>query len=294
MKAFESEFASYATASTASASAAVPKHCTSRSVRSASARRRSDHDRPHRRRDRFGDRCWPAPHRCSPTSIPPISRSMPRPSSARSRRDQGDRRRPLVRSTRRLDDAIAVRKAPRPQADRRLRAGARRRAPGRRVGSLGDIGCFSCYPTKNLGAIGDGGMIVTSDDALATRCRLLREYGWDERYVRRTSPASTRASTVAGRDFAREAAGARRRQSEASRHRSALRRRARRSAARAPGGAGQRHACFIFTSCAAVIAQVLWRICARIRSALRCTMPSRSMCRRAMRKNACCRKAACR
>lgn len=54
---------------------------------------------------------------------------------------------------------------------------------GRRVGALADIGCFSCYPTKNLGAIGDGGMIVTSSEELATRCRLLREYGWAERYV---------------------------------------------------------------------------------------------------------------
>ena len=53
----------------------------------------------------------------------------------------------------------------------------------RRLGSIGDIACFSCYPTKNLGAIGDGGMIVTGSEELATRCRLLREYGWAERYV---------------------------------------------------------------------------------------------------------------
>lgn len=55
---------------------------------------------------------------------------------------------------------------------------------GRLVGSFGDIGCFSFYPTKNLGAFGDGGMIVTSDAALAERARSLREYGWrSERYV---------------------------------------------------------------------------------------------------------------
>jgi dTDP-4-amino-4,6-dideoxygalactose transaminase len=54
---------------------------------------------------------------------------------------------------------------------------------GKRVGALADIGCFSCYPTKNLGAIGDGGMIVTNSEELATRCKLLREYGWAERYV---------------------------------------------------------------------------------------------------------------
>ena len=54
---------------------------------------------------------------------------------------------------------------------------------GKRVGSWGDMGCFSFYPTKNLGALGDGGMVVTSDPALAERARLLREYGWAERYV---------------------------------------------------------------------------------------------------------------
>lgn len=52
-----------------------------------------------------------------------------------------------------------------------------------RVGAWGDIACFSFYPTKNLGAIGDGGMVVTSNPELAGRVRLLREYGWAERYV---------------------------------------------------------------------------------------------------------------
>lgn len=48
-----------------------------------------------------------------------------------------------------------------------------------RVGYSGDIGIFSCYPTKNLGAIGDAGIIVTNNAALAQKCRQLREYGWD-------------------------------------------------------------------------------------------------------------------
>lgn len=54
---------------------------------------------------------------------------------------------------------------------------------GRKAGTLGDIGAFSCYPTKNLGALGDGGMLVTADPALAKQARLFREYGWAERYV---------------------------------------------------------------------------------------------------------------
>jgi len=53
---------------------------------------------------------------------------------------------------------------------------------GRIVGSLGDVGCFSFYPTKNLGACGDGGMVVTSDEALARRLRQLRVYGWGKKY----------------------------------------------------------------------------------------------------------------
>jgi dTDP-4-amino-4,6-dideoxygalactose transaminase len=54
------------------------------------------------------------------------------------------------------------------------------RAGERRLGSFGDLACFSFYPTKNLGAIGDGGMVVTSDVELAARLRRLRQYGWDE------------------------------------------------------------------------------------------------------------------
>ena len=51
---------------------------------------------------------------------------------------------------------------------------------GRRLGTVGDIGCFSFYPTKNLGAIGDGGMILTGERKIAARARRLRQYGWDD------------------------------------------------------------------------------------------------------------------
>jgi len=67
---------------------------------------------------------------------------------------------------------------------------------GRRVGSLGDLACFSFYPTKNLGAIGDGGMIVTDDAALAERARQLREYGWVERYVSHLAGLNSRLDEI--------------------------------------------------------------------------------------------------
>ncbi|HMJ90747.1 MAG TPA: DegT/DnrJ/EryC1/StrS family aminotransferase [Candidatus Acidoferrum sp.] len=50
------------------------------------------------------------------------------------------------------------------------------------VGSFGAVGCFSFYPTKNLGANGDAGMIVTSDEALAKKLRMLRVHGIERRY----------------------------------------------------------------------------------------------------------------
>ena len=63
---------------------------------------------------------------------------------------------------------------------------------GRKLGTWGQAAAFSFYPTKNLGALGDGGMVVTSDARLAARVRSLREYGWRERYVSETAGVNSR------------------------------------------------------------------------------------------------------
>jgi len=53
----------------------------------------------------------------------------------------------------------------------------------RKAGTWGDIACFSFYPTKNLGALGDGGAVTTNHSALYDKVKLLRQYGWRERYI---------------------------------------------------------------------------------------------------------------
>jgi dTDP-4-amino-4,6-dideoxygalactose transaminase len=53
---------------------------------------------------------------------------------------------------------------------------------GKRAGGLADVGCFSFYPTKNLAACGEGGMVTTDDDEIAHKIRLLRDWGADRKY----------------------------------------------------------------------------------------------------------------
>jgi dTDP-4-amino-4,6-dideoxygalactose transaminase len=66
------------------------------------------------------------------------------------------------------------------------------RYQGRPVGTFGDLAAFSFYPTKNLGAFGDGGALVTRSAELAGRVRELRQYGWRQRYVSETTGLNSR------------------------------------------------------------------------------------------------------
>ena len=70
------------------------------------------------------------------------------------------------------------------------------RVDGRRVGTFGAMGTFSFYPTKNLGALGDGGALVTNDPELAAQARLLKEYGWKERYVSHVAGMNSRLDPI--------------------------------------------------------------------------------------------------
>jgi hypothetical protein len=72
--------------------------------------------------------------------------------------------------------------------------GARLR--GQRVGSFGDAATFSFYPTKNLGALGDGGAVATADPLLAKRIEALRQYGWHQHYVSDEAGMNSRLDEV--------------------------------------------------------------------------------------------------
>ncbi|MCU0872587.1 MAG: DegT/DnrJ/EryC1/StrS family aminotransferase, partial [Pirellulaceae bacterium] len=67
---------------------------------------------------------------------------------------------------------------------------------GRPAGSLGDVGCISFYPTKNLGAMGDGGMLVTSDEPLAEKLRRLAAHGMKTRYYHSLVGINSRLDSI--------------------------------------------------------------------------------------------------
>jgi len=67
---------------------------------------------------------------------------------------------------------------------------------GERAGSIGDIGCFSFYPTKNLGGFGDGGMMTASDDGLAERCRVIRAHGSKPKYYNAVVGINSRLDAI--------------------------------------------------------------------------------------------------
>jgi dTDP-4-amino-4,6-dideoxygalactose transaminase len=66
----------------------------------------------------------------------------------------------------------------------------------RQVGTWGDMAAFSFYPTKNLGALGDGGALVCHDATLAARARRTRQYGWRERYISELRGMNTRLDAL--------------------------------------------------------------------------------------------------
>jgi dTDP-3-amino-3,4,6-trideoxy-alpha-D-glucose transaminase len=66
----------------------------------------------------------------------------------------------------------------------------------RRVGSIGHAAAFSFYPSKNLGAFGDGGAVTTDDDEIATKVRLLRNYGMKDRYEIETAGVNSRLAEI--------------------------------------------------------------------------------------------------
>ena len=120
-------------------------------------------------------------------------------------RDEGDHPGAPLRSTVRHGSHPRVRQAA--QARRHRRRGQAHGAhyKGRPVGSLGDFGCFSFYPGKNLGACGEGGAVVTNDANGARLTRMIRDWGQERKYEHVVHGIQLPDGRAAGSDSARQA-----------------------------------------------------------------------------------------